>query len=353
MTTTSLRRGRAARGAFGLTLVVGLVAGCGSGGGSSSAGAKGETTVTNCGAEETFPSPAQRMYIAGDGNLLAMVLRLGAQEQIAGVSGLSDSQQVLSTAYGKDVVDALPVATTDYPTMENVIAHRPDVMLAGWNYGYTEEKKLTPDTLKGHDIAPYVLSESCRQAGGARGTMPPWEALSADLENLGRITGREDEAEEAVADIEKRLTDLEEAPQATQPPTVFLFDSGTKEIFTSGSFGGPQAIIEAAGAKNATADVKDTWTSVSWERLVKSEPDYFAFVDYPGQSYEDKVKVLRSNPATKNMAAVKEERFVNLPISAWTSSPLNIDAAEHLRAGLEEEGLVPASRIRPQLDLQP
>ena len=257
------------------------------------------------------------------------------------------------TGAGKDVVDALPVATKDYPTMENVIAQEPDVMLAGWNYGYSEEKKLTPDLLADRDIAGYVLSESCRQADGKRGTMPPWEALSADIDNLGKITGREEEAKEVNADLEARLKALQAAPQPKEAPTVFLFDSGTKQIFTSGSFGAPQAIIEAAGAKNATADVKDTWTEVSWEQLVSSDPDFFAFVDYDGQTFEDKVKVLKSNPATKDLPAVKEERFLNLPIPAWTSSPLNINSAEQLRVALEEHDLVPASDIEPEHDLVP
>ena len=347
--TPSLRIVRAS-GALALTGA--LLAGCGSGE-DSAGGDSGEVTITNCGSEETFPSPAERMYVAGDGNMLAMVLALGAQDQVAGVSGLSDTKEALSTAYDADVVDDLPVATKDYPTMENVIAQKPDVMLAGWNYGYTEENNLTPDALEDRDIAPYILSESCRQEDGARGTMPPWEALYADMENLGEITGKEDEADEVVADTKKRLKALEKAPQAKEAPTVFLFDSGTKQIFTSGSFGGPQAIIEAAGGTNAMEDVEDTWTEVSWERIVKSDPDYFAFVDYDGQTFEQKVKVLESNPATKNLDAVKEKRYLNLPIPAWTSSPLNINSAEQLRQGLEEHELVPESDIEPEMDLQP
>lgn len=344
---------RAARVSGALALTVGLLAACGDDAGTDTTSAGGEVTISNCGTDVTFPSPAERMYVGGDGNLLSMVLSLDAQDQVAGVSGLSDTKEALSTAYGTDVVDALPVATTDYPTMENVIAQKPDVMLAGWNYGYSEEKKLTPDLLADRDIAGYVLSESCRQADGKRGTMPPWEALSADIDNLGKITGREEGAKEVNADIEARLKALQAAPQPNEAPTVFLFDSGTKQIFTSGSFGGPQAIIEAAGAKNATADVKDTWTEVSWEQLVSSDPDFFAFVDYDGQTFEDKVKVLKSNPATKDLPAVKEERFLNLPIPAWTSSPLNINSAEQLRVALEEHDLVPESDIEPEHDLQP
>ena len=33
----------------------------------------------------------------------------------------------------------------------------------------------------------------------------------------------------------------------------------------------------------------------------------------------------------------------------WTSGPLNIDAAEHLRVSLEKWGLEPKSSIKPQL----
>lgn len=284
--------------------------------------------------------------------MVAMVLALGAQDQIAGITSNEDSKDAQATAYGQDVVDGLHVVSNQYPTMENAIAAKPDVVISGWNYGFSEEKNFTPDGLKAHDIAPYVLSESCRQHDGARGTMPPWEALYADLDNLGRITGREEDADDVVADIKDRLEALEQAPQTTDAPTVFLFDSASKGIFTSGSFGAPQAIIEAAGAKNATEDVNDTWTEVSWERLVTSEPDFFVFVDYSGPSYRDKVTALESNPATKNLPAVKEQRYLNLPISVWTSSPLNIDAAEHLRMALEAHDLVPETDIEPGHDLR-
>ena len=330
-----------------------LLAGCGGGSGpDQSSGGDSGVTVTNCGAEEAFPSPAERIYV-NDGNMTSMLLHLGAEDQIEMVVGLERHTEVLSTVYGQGVVDALPTVDKDSISLEHVIAQKPDVVVAGWNYGYTEENNLTPDGLREHDIAPYVLSESCRQEDGARGTMPPWEALYSDMENLGENTGREEAADEAVTDIKDRLAELEEAPQAKEAPTVFVFDSASKDVLTSGSFGGPQAVIEAAGAESGTADVEDTWTRVSWERLVSSEPDVFAFVDYPGQTYEEKVRALRTNPGTKDLEAVEEERFVNLPYAAWTSGPLNIDAAEQLRTALEEYELVPESGIEPEHDLRP
>ena len=74
-------------------------------------------------------------------------------------------------------------------------------------------------------------------------------------------------------------------------------------------------------------------------------------VDYPNQSFEDKVEALRSNPVTKDLPAVKENRFINLPYAMWCSGPLNIDAAEHVRKGMEKFNVVPQTDIQPQLTL--
>lgn len=300
------------------------------------------TTITNCGQQVDFPTPARRLFV-NDSNLISMILAIDAEDQVAAVSSIGRDEQVLAEHYG-DAVAGLNQVSDDYPSLETVVAARPDVMVAGWSYGYDETKQLTPDSLAGRDIAAYVLTESCRQDGtGARGIVDPWTALRDDLTNLGVITGHEDRAAEVVADLDQRLATLAAAPQAEEPPVVFVFDSGEKAVFTSGAFGAPQAIIESAGGVNAMAATKDTWTEVSWEKLATSQPDAFAFVDYPGQSLEQKVAVLRANPATKDLPAVKEGRFINLPYAMWTSGPLNVDAAEEVRGALEEWGLVPTS----------
>ncbi|MGH2322662.1 ABC transporter substrate-binding protein, partial [Enterococcus faecalis] len=92
---------------------------------------------------------------------------------------------------------------------------------------------------------------------------------------------RTDRATELTADIDRRLAALRAAPQPERRPTVFLFDSASDTIYSSGKYGAPQAILEAAGARNALEDVADTWTAVSWERLAAADPDAIMFVDYP------------------------------------------------------------------------
>lgn len=302
--------------------------------------ATGQVTVTNCGEPATFPAPAERLFV-NDSNLISMVLALGAEDRVAAVSSLNRDQDVLTEHYGA-AVGELPQVSDDYPGLETVLAQRPDVMVAGWSYGYDEATHLTPDSLGTHGIDAYVLTESCRQGrGAARGVVDPWTALRTDLANLGEITGHSEEADAVTADLDARLDTLAAAPQAQREPVLFVFDSGEKAVFTSGAFGAPQAIIEAAGGRNAVADLEDTWTEVSWERLATAQPDAFLFVDYPGQTFEQKVAVLRAHPATRDLPAVRQERFLNLPYAMWTSGPLNIDAAEQVRASLEEWELVP------------
>jgi iron complex transport system substrate-binding protein len=353
--TPSRPRTRKARlvGLAGLALTATALAACGSDSESSSGrspAAADAITVENCGQDLTVDAPVTELY-AYDGGIISIALAAGARDELVAVTGMARDQDLLELAYPDDRVDELTVVGDEFPTLENVLAVNPQVMFAGYGYGFSEARNLMPEMLTEHDITPYLLSETCQQEDGARGTMDAWTALTTDLANIGRLTGHADTAQAVIDDIEQRRTALADAPQGDDETTVFLFDSGTDAIFTSGSFGGPQAIFDSAGVVSATADVEDTWTEVGWETLAAADPDIIFFVDYPGQSYEEKVAVLEANPASRDLDAVKEQRFVNLPYAMWVSGPLNIDAAEWVRHAVEQFDLAPESDIEPTLDI--
>lgn len=304
-------------------------------------------TIDNCGVEVEYQAPAQRMFI-NDSNLISIALAAGAGENIAALT-VKEDEKLLPKLYGEEYT-SLPVVA-ERPNMELAVAQNTDLMFAGWSYGFSEESGFTPDALKERGIASYILSESCRSSESARGTMDPWAALDTDLHNIGQIAGDPEKAQATITEIGDRRTALEQAPQAEDKPVAFLFDSGTDTPITSGSFGGPQAILEAAGARNAMEDLEDTWTTTGWEQVAAAAPDVFVFVDYAPQTLADKIEVLRTNPATRDLPAVKENRFINLPYMFWTSGPQNIDAAEIVRKGLEHFELVPRSEIEPELSI--
>lgn len=327
-----------------------VLVGCGDSTSTSANGNKGEVTITNCGEEVTYAAGAKKLLV-NDGNIISFPLALGAANQISAVSSVQRDLPILSAVYGQDIKGKEEVAK-EYPSLEQIIAAEPDIYVAGWGYGFGEDKGITPEKLKEHGIDSYVLTESCRQQEeDKRGIVDPWQAIRDDLTNIGAITGHDSEAEAAVGKLNERLKALDAAPKADQVPTGFVFDSAGDAPFTSGSLGAPQGILEKAGARNATESIKDTWTTTNWELVAKEQPDFIALVEYPGQSFEEKIQILRTNPATKDLKAVKEDRFINLPYAMWCESPLNADAAEHVRKALEKFGLVPESDVSTHVDL--
>lgn len=339
-----MNRVRLLSSAGAAALVLGIGA-CGASGSAPPSGVttSGTTAVENCGRSVQYGLPKRRIVV-NDSGMIAMLAAIDADPAMAAFSSLNRDRGVIERHYGP-----LPAGREQLdsrmPSLETVLAQRPDLVFAGWGYGFAEGE-VTPEALTSKGIDVYELSEACRRAGQkARGTMDPWRALKADLTNLGTLTGHTSQAATVTTDIDRRRSALEAAPTPARRPQVLVFDSGEKDVFTSGRFGGPQAVIDTAGGRNVMDDVADTWTSVSWERLAATRPDVIVFVDYGEQSFAQKVAVLEANPATRDLPAVTQKRYLNLPYAMWVSSPLNIDAAEQLRARMEGWGLLPASGL--------
>ncbi|MEV0618200.1 ABC transporter substrate-binding protein [Nonomuraea sp. NPDC050404] len=325
-----------------------MATGC-AGGGQAAGTATGKAaastvTVASCGKDVRFPAGGQRVYVDAWRGLLSMTLAIGAQDRIAGYGTYDGDQRLLRAVHGDAVIDGLPRARKGDATVEAVVASGANVMVTAAGQ--------VADAASNRQIAVYASADTCPALVDG-GTASSWDTLYGDLSNLGKITDHRQDADTAINAIKKRLAALEAAPQAATPPTVFLFDRGDKNVYSSGSAGPVDRIISAAGGRNALRTLKTSWTSVSWEKLVSSRPDFIAFSDYPGQTVAQKIQVLKSNPATKDLPAVKEGRFLSLPVVTWVSSPLNADAAEHLRKSLEKWKLVPASDLEPAHALEP
>ncbi|WP_285135108.1 ABC transporter substrate-binding protein [Propionibacterium freudenreichii] len=328
------------------------VTGCSSNTASSGTSSSAATvSVTNCNNQVSYPSPTTKIF-ANDSSTIGMMVAIGAHDSLVGVSSMKRDQRVFEEHYGPDAMKGVEDVAGSMPSLETIVARNTQLVVAGWNYGF-KDGGVTPDALKSKGIDSYVLSVSCLQKQGekARGIMEPWTALGDDLTNLGRITGNTTQAQQVLDDVNARKDKLAGAPQAATAPNVLMFDSGDKTVFTSGKFAAPQAIITAAGGRNVMDDVDDSWTTVSWERIAATNPDVIVFDDYGTQTFAQKVAMLESNDSTKNLPAVKNKRYLNLPYAMWVSSPLNIDAAEQLRHKMEQCGLEPKSDLpQPRFD---
>jgi iron complex transport system substrate-binding protein len=88
----------------------------------------------------------------------------------------------------------------------------------------------------------------------------------------------------------------------------------------------PTAEIALGGGVNIFADLKQTWTSVSWEQVVAANPQCIIINDYGTPTAAQKKQFLETNPITQGLTAVKNRCFLALSYDEVTPSPRNAQA---------------------------
>ncbi|MEU3188270.1 ABC transporter substrate-binding protein [Streptomyces sp. NPDC006923] len=291
-------------------------------------------TVTNCGTKVTYDQRPERV-VTNDVGITELMFALGLEDHMAGYVMPADKGSLDGLPY-KAAYNKVKWLSKDRITKETALDARADLVFAGWNYGFNENA-LTPDDLHKDGIDTYLLTESCRNArtSTSRGIMPPLDALYTDLENLGRIFGVEKRAQKLIKQYRATVADVRaKAPKGADKPSVFLYDSGQDQPFTSGRYAAPEQIISEAGGVNLLHDLADSWTTVGWETVVKRDPDVIVINDYGSTSAEQKKDFLLSYPPLRNVSAIKHKRIYTLDYADLVESPRNPSAIERLGAYL-------------------
>ncbi|MEO5323248.1 ABC transporter substrate-binding protein [Mesorhizobium sp. CC13] len=283
-------------------------------------------TVRSCNRDVTFAAPPQRA-VSNDINLTEMMLTLGLADRMVGYSGISGWNKI-DAAIRKDI-GQLPELAPQYPSKEVLLGADADFYFAGWNYGMSVGGAVTPDTLAPFGIAVYELTESCIHV--VKREKSSMDDMYVDLLNLGTIFGVRDKAEALVMGYKRDLAEFQSRlPRLDRPVKVFLYDSGEQKPFTAGRYAIPTAMIEAAGGINIADDVEANWAEIGWEPVIERNPDVIVIVNYGEVTAEQKIAFMRSNPAFKDIAAVRNNRFVVLEYVEATPGPRNIAAIKRL-----------------------
>ncbi|WP_373328586.1 ABC transporter substrate-binding protein [Cronobacter turicensis] len=284
-------------------------------------------TVESCGQTLTFTQAPARAVI-NDINMAEMAFALNLQDRIVGLTGITGWYKL--TPDFRQAMGTIPELAPKYPSLETLVAVRPDFFFAGWNYGMKVGGDVTPQTLAPFGIRTFVLSESCAQVNEkpARATM---DLLYHDELALGKIFGKRLEAQALVASWKQRLSKVPTRPAGQKPLKVFVYDSGEDKPFTSGRYAMPAAIIAAAGGVNALDTLSASWTTTSWETVAASAPDFIILLDYQNGAGADALRrFLEGHPLMKKTPAVRQHRYLKLQYAELTPGPANIHAVEKL-----------------------
>lgn len=309
--------------AVGAALALALTAACGAE--VESAGDAATVTVDRCGEPVEYTVPQRAVaYEAGSADKL---FALGLADHVHGYVMPPANPPVEESPFADDYART-EFLSDDLLNRELVVDAGADFVVAGWNSGFSEERGITPEILDGLGVQSFMHAESCFNYPGFPEETTPLEGLYTDLERLGEIFGVEDRAADLVADYRARVAAVEAAAPEGEPLKVFLYDSGTDQPYTAGNQVLPNDIFAKAGAENIFADLDERWTQVGWEPVVDAQPDVIAVLDYQDQPAEEKIAFLESNPLTRDLPAVVNDRFFILDYNEAISGPRIIDGME-------------------------
>ncbi len=308
--------------ALALALSLGL-AGCGASPSASSAAAASDSSAAPAASEAadgygtvvirngertlTFTEMPQRVLCANLYSAENMVM-LGLGGYIAGKNvAANDAEKPLA-----ELADAF----TDIPEIErsheNAVALDIDLII-GQVSAFKDSAWGSYESFESKGINCYTIS----------GTIVPDETIEnvyEDIENLGKIFKVEDRAAALIDDIKAQVAAVQEkvgdVPE-DEKVTAFVMDSfNGNEIYTTSS-GLQSNLIELAGGVNVTRGMADSrWFNTSVETIVAADPDFIIFNDYGSQTIEEKLAFINDNPALQDVAAVKEQNYIVIPLVA-------------------------------------
>ncbi|MFJ1613399.1 ABC transporter substrate-binding protein [Streptomyces sp. NPDC087849] len=311
-----------------------VIAGCGTGHGSAgdakatASPAEGfPVSIDNCGVRTTYVKPPSRAVTIHQ-HPAELMLALGLKDRMVGTA-FPDSAVLPEL---KKDFEAIPELARKEPSFETVLDAEPDFVYGGYGSAFAENEGRSRKAFADAGIDTYLNREYC---GKKQVTMSD---TYDEIRTVGSIFGIPGRADKLVTDLQGRIDKATAAVENDAEVPVFVYDSGDKTAFTAGGRGLGSELIRLAGGRNVFADLDDVFGDVSWEQVVDRKPEVIAIYDYAGSgSVRQKKEFLLSQPALADVPAVKNKRFVVLPLTATLVGIRSAYAVDGLARGLHPE----------------
>lgn len=263
-----------------------------------------EVIINNLGNTLKFIEKPQRVVTMNQ-HVTEVMLALGLEELVVGTAYLDD--EILPEF--QEAYNSIPVLANQYPSKETFLEQSPDFVYGGWSSAFQDESIGTVEDLHKLGINAY-LQESSNIVG------PKKEDVFADIRNIAKIFNVEDRANDLINSINDEIDNLQNTLGDIEDPLkVFVYDSGEDSPLTA-TQNFMTELISLAGGENIFSDIKKNWATVSWEEVVKRDPDVIVIIDYGEISVEDKQNYLLNNDSLSDITAIKNQNFTVLPLSA-------------------------------------
>ncbi|MER5368360.1 ABC transporter substrate-binding protein [Streptomyces sp. NPDC002722] len=325
-----------------------LLTACGGGAGDSTAKpgrADGyPVTLKNCGRTVTVDAPPRRAVSVDQGST-EILLSLGLADRMAATATWTDP-----VMKGLEKANAeVPRIADNRPSSEKVLDREPDFVSASFESTLAKGGVAPREQFESLGVPTYVSPADCTgkdNSGGGDGarTAPlTMDSVYGEVRDLARVFGVPERGDALVAALRERVKKATEDIDGSGTTLLYWF-SDSKAPYLAGCCGAPGIITEELGAKNVFDDTHEEWPQISWETVADRNPDVLVIGDLTrkaqtAESAAKKIEFLESNPATKNMDAVRHKRYVLLSGQAMNPSVRTVEGVERVAAGLRGFGL--------------
>lgn len=297
-------------------------------------------TVENCGTEVVVEHAPERA-VSLNQSATEILIALGLADRVAGTS--YETEPVSDDI--ADVYASIPLLSDGILKHETLLEAQPDFVYSAYASFFTAENAGERAELHELGVPTYLSEFDCTYHEAVDGGAT-FEMLFDEIRTLARIFDVEEAGEEVVAEQQAILDEgAELAEQIDGTPKLVWFYSTAASASTpsvAGPGGLPQTVTEMLGAENLFDDASTKWPEVSWDEIALRDPDVIVLADltrgYPGDTAEEKIEFLKSDPLTSTMDAVVDERFIVVPAQYMDPSIHSVQALPTVAEGLVELG---------------
>ena len=265
---------------------------------------KGEPVSTR------YEQPPQRVVAVWQ-NSIETLLALGVGDRIIAGMGVPNAKYIRPEY--RAAYEAIPYTSLENLDVETILMMQPD-LIVGWSSTFSSKVLRGTDFWAGRGVHTYIAPSS---AHGNRNKTIAQECQ--DIENLGRIFGREERADALVGEMEHEIAFVaEKTAGMEQRPRALVIELMGKEIRSYGKDTLAGDMLRALGAEHLAADA----TSLSMEELIELNPDaLFLIVIEDDYGNEDAILArLYENPALRSLSCVQQRRIYTVPLYAVYSA---------------------------------
>lgn len=262
--------------------------------------ADGGISVDNYGRNVAVSKVPEKVLTLGP-NCTELFAALGLSDKVIGKSLVNHSRGPLPEYV--EVVNSIPQLNYAEATREAILTSGADFIYAiDWEIG---DSGCNIEEAESYGMNVYVNSATTL------------DEQYKEILDIGKLFGIEDVAESFVEDQKTRIKAIEGKLSGKEPLKVLVYDSGNNGVFTCSGENFETRLIECAGGKNIFDDMNEKqWITVSYEEILKRNPDIILIHDYDSPSYEEKVAEIKANPSLSQLECVKNNRFAKITLES-------------------------------------